>query len=115
MSVDYIKINDEDTPVKWNTRAKIAWEKRTLMKWTDLFGTVDNSGNYIKLPTTPSIEASMIMCQEALREGHRIENKKFDIKLEELCDLNDQYKIESQVVDIIFPKEDAEKKQQPSG
>ena len=115
MSVDFIKINNEETPVKWSTRAKIAWEKRSGLKWTDLFGTVDDDGNYIKLPVTPSIEQSMILCHEALREGHRLQGLEFKMTLDDVCDYNDEYKIESQIVAFVFPKVEDEKKQNPSG
>ena len=115
MSVDFIKINNEETPVKWSTRAKIAWEKRSGLKWTDLFGTVDDDGNYIKLPVTPSIEQSMILCHEALREGHRMQNVKFTITLDQLYDYEDEYNVDTQIAKIVFPKVATEKKQNPSG
>jgi len=49
------------------------------------------------------------MCFEALKEGHRIESKKFDLGIFDIYDLQDEYDLESLIAPIIFPQQDEKK------
>lgn len=104
MNVDYLKIDGVDHPVKWNTRAKINWEKDTGIIWNDVSGTTDKNGNWLKVPISLNSEQSMQVCFYALKEGYRIEGKKFDVTLDKVIDWDGEYGIEVQLATIIFGK-----------
>lgn len=103
MNIKYVKVDGKDLPVKWNPRAKSNWEKETGLIWSKLFDVNDRV-----IPTT---EQSMVVILEALREGHRRDKKKFNITLDDVYDWADDYDLEDQVTNIIFGKDEAEKKE----
>ena len=113
--IDFIKIGEKKLPVKWNTRAKIYWEKETGILLADLVpkitGYSKDQTPIIKEGTAISVHMAMVMCYEALKEGHRIEGKKFDLSVFDIYDLQDKHDLESLIAPIIFPqKEEDEKK-----
>jgi hypothetical protein len=110
MHVDYVVIDGESVPAKFNPKAISLWEKSTGIKWSEISGVVDSKGNYIKEPVSLSVEDSMILCLEVLREGHRREKKKFKITLDQVYDWASDHELEEQVVKLVFGKEEKEKK-----
>ena len=110
--IDFIEVGEKKLPVKWNTRAKIHWEKETGVLLAALVPTVtyDKDGKPVVTPGVPiSVHMGMVMCFEALKEGHRIESKKFDLGIFDVYDLQDEYDLESLIAPIIFPQQDEKK------
>jgi hypothetical protein len=111
--IDFIKVGEKSLPVKWNTRAKIHWEKEAGVLLADLVPKItgyDKEGNaIIKQGVAISVHMGMLMCFEAIKEGHRIEGKKFDLGIFDIYDMQDEYDLESLIAPVIFPSDDAKK------
>ncbi len=102
--VDFVKIDGKQIPAKFNHRAKSYWEKSTGLIWSSLFKSEN--------PVVPTVEQSMILCLEVLREGHRRngDKKKFNITLDDVYDWADDYDLETQITNLIFGIDKDEKK-----
>lgn len=107
---DFVKIGEKEYPVKWNTRAKVNWEKKCGLALSDL--APKKVGNKIIPGMTMTTEMSMQLCYEALKQGHRLERKVFALSIDDIYDLNDDYDLDALFGPVIFPpaKEDSEKK-----
>ena len=112
--IDFIEVGDKKLPVKWNTRAKIHWEKETGVLLADLVPKVTGYSKdgtpIIKEGVAISVHMGMVMCHEAIKEGHRIENKTFDLGIFDIYDLQDKYNLETLIAPIIFPNDDDDEK-----
>ena len=112
--IDFIEVGEKKLPVKWNTRAKIYWEKETGILLADLVPKVSgyekNGTPIIKEGVAISVHMGMVMCYEALKEGHRIEGKKFDLDIFDVYDMQDEHNLETLIAPIIFPTDDDDEK-----
>lgn len=98
---DFIKIDGEDVPAKWNARAKINFEKRSKYIYSRM----------ATLPLDPPThEQVMILCHEVLREGARQSKVTFKLSLDNVIDLDEANDIENQITQLIFPKAEEVKK-----
>ena len=116
--IDFIEVGEKKLPVKWNTRAKIYWEKETGVLLADLVPKVSgyekNGTPIIKEGTAISVHMGMSMCYEALKEGHRLESKSFNLTIFDIYDLQDKHNLETLIAPIIFPQENEDEKK-PKG
>lgn len=112
--IDFIEVGKDKLPVKWNTRAKIHWEKETGVLLSALVPKVtgyEKDGTPIVTDGVPiSVHMGMVMCYEALKEGHRVEGKKFDLGIFDIYDLQDEYNLEALIAPIIFPQDPEDEK-----
>lgn len=104
MKPTFIKVDGKEYPVMWNRRAKSNWEKATGVTWIQLSGTINHQGDqYLVDPVPMSIEMAMYICLEALREGYRMDNKRFEMELDDMYQLCDKG-LEAEIEPLVFPK-----------
>ena len=114
MNVSILKVGGKEYPVKWCMRAKIAWEKDTQLLWVDILPKYDDkTKSFIPPKVTADSEQDTKITFYALKEGHRIKEKDFNLTLEDVMDLTDLDGFHEQMGIIIFGNPETEKKSKP--
>jgi hypothetical protein len=99
--VNYIDIDEEKIPVRFNTRVRIQWEKQTDKLFAYLGGQLNaTSTGYLAEPA--NTEETMLLCFLMLKEGHRIDKKKFKYTIEDIYELQDNHGLEDKIAAVVF-------------
>jgi len=111
MNVSTLKVGGKEYPAKWTTNGKSEWEDDTGLLWSDILPSFNDETKAIdppkvKVNTNQDIKISFY----ALKEGHRLKGKDFNLTLLDVKDLADLDGFHKQMTSIIFGKPETEKK-----
>lgn len=85
MKIMHVDVGGKKLPFRFSQRTFMAFEEKTGLSITEL-GENYKSKNVV------------VLALEALRTGHKIEDRQFDLDLDSLLDLDDKYDVIGEIL-----------------